>query len=505
MGAAILRLPLFILIIGVFALSMLVPAGYAVSLEHFTVARSFLYGAILTLAGLSLVALAALGRERDQTTLSQLLALFGTFTVLPVILAVPFYEGVGNTSFLNAYFEMVSSITTTGATLFEEPDRLSPALHLWRAQVAWLGGLIMWIAAAAVFTILSLGGFEVTAQGGPRTAEIQPGQIAVIDPARRWVRATLALVPIYALLTLALWVMLMVLGEARLEALVHAMSVMSTSGISAANGMPGNGAGIPGEIVVFLFMFFALARATFSADTGAVKRDSVMEDPELRLGLLLVFGATVLLFLRHWLGSYEVNEQENLPAALSSIWGALFTVMSFLTTTGFESAQWNEAQSWSGLGTPGLILMGLSLMGGGVATTAGGVKLLRVFALYLQGLREMEKLVHPSSVSGATTHSRRIRRQGAVIAWVFFMLFAMSLALVVLVLTICGVDFEPAMVMSVASLSTTGPLIELASESTINLLTHSNWVKGTLCAAMVLGRLETLAIIALLSPGLWRK
>ena len=168
------------------------------------------------------------------------------------------------------------------------------------------------------------------------------------------------------------------------------------------------------------------------------------------------------------------------------------------------SEHWAGAQSWSGLSTPGLILMGLALIGGGVATTAGGVKLLRVFALYTNGVREMERLVHPSSVSSAGPAARRLQSNGAFIAWIFFMLFAMSLAAVSLLLTFSGASFEEALVMSVAMLSTTGPLIEHATATPLNLIELSTTAKGVLCGAMVVGRLETLAIIALMTPDLWR-
>ncbi len=148
--------------------------------------------------------------------------------------------------------------------------------------------------------------------------------------------------------------------------------------------------------------------------------------------------------------------------------------------------------------------MGVAVIGGGVATTAGGVKLLRVFALYLNGLREMEKLVHPSSVSGTGNQSRWIRRKGAVIAWVFFMLFAMSLGGVSMLLAALGVGFEEALVLSIAALSTTGPLVQTAAEHPIDLITLAPSIKAVLAGAMVLGRLEALAVIALISPELWR-
>jgi len=209
--------------------------------------------------------------------------------------------------------------------------------------------------------------------------------------------------------------------------------------------------------------------------------------------------------MRHWLGAFDVNSEENIREALRALWGGMFTVMSFLTTTGFVSAEWEAAQGWSGLQTPGMILMGLALMGGGVATTAGGVKLLRVFTLYLNGVREMQRLIHPSSVGGRGDNDRRIRRQGAYTAWVFFMLFALSLTFVVLAMTAFGTSFPQALVLAVASLSTTGPLLDVVGSQPISLADLPSGAKLVFAAATVLGRLETLAIIALLTPELWRR
>jgi trk system potassium uptake protein TrkH len=218
-----------------------------------------------------------------------------------------------------------------------------------------------------------------------------------------------------------------------------------------------------------------------------------------------VLGVPLLLFLRHWLGAYDFGEEENLGAALEALWGGVFTVLSFLSTTGFVSADWDAAQSWSGLDTTGLILLGLAIVGGGVATTAGGVKLLRVYALYLNGMREVERLVHPSSVGRASVFSRRLRRRGAFVAWVFFMLFALSLAAVTVLFAALGSDFEEALVLTIAALSTTGPLLTAAAETPISLAELPSDAKLLFAAAMVLGRFELLAIIALMTPQLWRR
>ncbi len=500
----LLRLPLFLLICAIASVAMYVPAAFALVQDNHPVSRSFFYAGTLGLIGITLVALAVSARPARHGPSGQLLSLFATFTILPVFLAVPLHDALRTTSFFNAYFDMVSALTTTGANIFDDPSRLAAPLHLWRAEVGWLGGLLMWVAASAILAPLSLGGFEVTTRGEPGRRSDGPRE-GQTDPRHRLAQITLTLAPVYAALTGVVWVLLLVAGEDSLTALCHAMSVLATSGISPVGGVPNAQAGFAGEAVLFLFFFFALSRLTFSGDTVARGHGRLDRDPEFLIGLLIVITLPVLLFLRHWGGAIDIDAGENTQSALRAFWGAMFTVLSFLTTTGFESADWAAARQWSGLGTPGLILLGLAVIGGGVATTAGGVKLLRVYALYLNGLREMEKLVHPSSVGrGEAGGGRRIQRDGAFIAWIFFMLFAMSLAMITVVLAALGASFDQALVMSIAALSTTGPLIHSAAETPIQLLQLEPAAKAVLCGAMVLGRLETLAIVALLTPNLWR-
>ena len=499
------RLTLFLQFFGIAALAMYPPALLATMQDDDISARSFFYAGTLGVLLVTMIALAR-GRVRPQREeMRQLLALFGAFAVLPVYLAVPFHDALRTTSFVNAYFDMVSAVTTTGIDLFQDPARLSPALHLWRAEVAWLGGLLMWIAAGAILAPMSLGGFEITARGEPGRAE--PGTIAMTraDPTKRLQKVGSTLIPIYLGLTGGLMILLIGGGDTPFVALCHAMSIMSTSGISPVGGLDGGQSGRIGEIAMFGFMLFALSRVTFSDDTltGGRKRD-LLADPELRVGLLLVVGVPGVLFARHWLGAFDLDMTGRPIDAIHALWGGAFTVLSYLSTTGFVSADWQTAESWSGLGASGIILLGLAMMGGGVATTAGGVKLLRVYALYLNGLREMERLVYPSSVTSAGRKQRRLQSNGAFIAWVFFMLFAVSLTSVTLALGLYGISFEDAIVLATATLSTTGPLVEHASEARIPLLSFSAGAKAVLCAAMVVGRLETLAIIALLTPDLWR-
>ena len=216
---------------------------------------------------------------------------------------------------------------------------------------------------------------------------------------------------------------------------------------------------------------------------------------------------TATLFARHWIGAFELRGAEGAvegwDAAIPALWGAAFTTLSFLTTTGFESAEWSTARAWSGLDTPAVLLVGLAIMGGGVATTAGGVKLLRVYALYVHGRREMGLLVHPHAVGGRGPAAARLPAAGIEAAWVFFMLFAVTIAVVTLALGITGLDFRAALVLAIATLTTCGPLAAIALEGGTAVL--DNPAKAIAAAAMIVGRLETLALIALLNPTIWRR
>ncbi|WP_298566714.1 potassium transporter TrkG [uncultured Aliiroseovarius sp.] len=515
MLAQIAKLPLLVILMGISALAMLLPAGFGWMIGEFFEARVFLYGALLFGFLTSFLAIAMADRPRSTRPRRHLVALLGLFVLLPLMLAVPFHQAVRTTTFLNSYVEMVSALTTTGATLFDDPTRLARSVHLWRALVGWLGGLFIWVGAIAILAPMALGGFEVRARFGARRAgatfrddRLGAGlnQITRVADISERIRAyAIRLLPVYTGLTLALWICLIIAGDGAFVALCHAMSTMATSGISPVGGPAGGGAGYAGEMVIAAFFIFAVSRLTFASDMQAGELRRLHKDPEIRMALAIVIVLPLFLFFRHWVGAFEVDEEQNLLAGIASLWGSFFTVLSFLTTTGFESSAWSDSRDWSGLQTPGLILMGLALVGGGVATTAGGAKLMRVYALYLHGLREMEKLVHPSSVGGSGTDARHMRGRGAYMAWLFFMLMSMSVALVSALLTLTGQDFENAMALTIAALTTTGPIATSAMAEPISYGALSDTAKLVLAGAMILGRLETLAIIALFSPEIWRR
>lgn len=497
------QMPMPVLLIGVASAAMFVPAAHALAVEEHSLARAFFYPGLLGLLVAVLLALATAGHRPRDATRGDLATMAAAFAALPLVFTLPFRVAVPDTTWFNAWFEMVSSFTTTGASLYDAPGRLPPTVHLWRALVGWLGGLFVLVTAAAVLAPLNLGGFEVLA-GQPGGTGGGRGPAAAADRARRLIRATAAVVPAYALLTGTLWALLMLAGERALVAACHAMSTLATSGISPVQGMAGSAAGLAGEMLVFLFLVFALSRRTLPGAPRPGIRRGLGRDPELRLGLAVVLVAAAVLFARHFAGALDDSDPEDVAAAAGAAWGGLFTVASFLTTTGFVSDDWAAARIWSDLRSPGLILLGLALVGGGVATTAGGVKLLRLHALLRQGERELERIILPSSLGGEGPEARRLRREGAHLAWLSFMLVAGSIAAVMAALTLAGQGFQPALVFTYAALSTTGPLVEVAADAPLSWAVLAPAPRAILAAAMILGRLETLAIVALLAPRAWR-
>ena len=498
----IANLPLFVILMGISVLSLYVPMAFAIHLEDWLVARTLFYYATVLLIVMAMVAVATSGYVPRNTARSYLVTVFAALVAIPAILALPFDRLVGSITYFQAYFEMLSSLTTTGATLFDDPDMIPAPLHLMRSLAGWLGGFLMLVVALSIFEPLNIGGFEmfVDRVGSQKSAM----GFDRADATDRLVRFTRQIFPAYLLVTAVLAFVLLVSGDRSLVAVTHAMAILSTSGISPVGGLQGSTSGYVGEMLMFIFLIFAVSRHSFLQDRDGQALRRLKSDKEIRLMLICLISIPLILFARHWTGALEVSAQSDIRSAISALWGGFFTVLSFLTTTGFESNAWGEARSWSGFGTTGIILAGLAVMGGGIATTAGGIKLLRVYALFKHGQREIERLTHPRSVGGSPGHARTMRREGAYVAWVFLMLFTLSIAVIALGLSLSGLGFEDSLIFAVAALSTTGPLAQIASDSGMGYGQISDAAKAILAMAMVLGRLEALAVIALFNPNYWR-
>lgn len=498
--ATLRQFPAIVILLLIASALMIVPALHAARGGHWLSARVFFYnGLFFGMIGV-LLGLATANHRPRFVARYHLKTLLAAYALLPIALGAPVAHLVPGLGYGRAYFEMVSSLTTTGATLFPAPGMIPEAVHLWRALVGWMGGLLILVAAFAVLAPLNLGGFEVRETDDPRLLGRRG------DPAEataRMLRITRRIAPVYGGFTALLALALIVAGDRPFVAVSHAMATLSTSGVSPVGGLSGATSGMLGEAAIALFLLTAVSHRFLSFDPFRQRWAASLEDPQVRLMLICVLGVTALLFLRAFIGASEIDRQDNLVAAARAVWGSLFTVLSFLTTTGFESDGWRSMQLWSGLPTPGPILLGVAVIGGGVATTAGGVKLLRIYALYRHGQREMEVLIHPSSVWPRGRGQNAITERGARVAFVFLMLVLVSIALVMLALTAVGLAFEQGLALAIAGLTTTGPAIDLLNEG-FGYQDLPGAALAILSVAMIVGRVEVLVLIALFNPAFWR-
>lgn len=494
---------------------MLVPAAYALNSGDEPTAVIFGVSALGGTALSILLIRAQFGRSGSSETRSEFVTIIGGLICAPAIAAVPLKLALPYLTVEAAYFEMMSMFTTTGASVINDPASLPLAVNLWRMMIAWAGGLYAVVFAFAVLAPRNLGGYEMRSatdsyaaigrlRAMPRWAGGRQRRDAAGD---RFVAALVGIGPVYAALTGALALLLIIAGDEPFHALNSAFSLISTTGAVIDGRGMFEVSGIAGEVFAAVFLVFAATRHVFLRGKSPMERlNGLVTDQETHLLVAVISGVTLWLFLRHWLSVLELDQSTapSLLDPLRAIWGAAFTALSFATTTGIASDHWDTARIWSGMSNPGLILFGLVIMGGGIASTAGGVKLLRAYALFRHGEREMERLVRPSSISGSGAARRGLRREGAQIAWVFVMLFLLTLAAVMLALSLTGLPFERALAAAISALSTTGPLFQAALGDVSYLSDVTAEGRAVLVIAMLLGRVEILAVIAMLNPGYWR-
>jgi trk system potassium uptake protein TrkH len=502
--------PVGALVLVTLSLLMLGPAGLALAEGDGRSARVFAQSAGVV-AGLALLyALANARAPSREPARSELLGVVFVFAAapaaaaLPTLLLAPWLGPVG------AYFEMVSMMTTTGATALPRLEDAPRALHLWRGATAWFGGFAALTAAAAIFAPRNLGGYEVRIAerfgqvgrlgGGPAWAAA-PGEAgrSASDGGARVARAVVVVAPVYLALTAALGVGLVASGMGGLRATITAMGVMSTSGVSL-DGAPFAGAGgTAAEGLAAAFLVLAASRHAYADRRAPERLRRWRSDPELELAVIAVGVGAGWILLKH----LSVAGDDD---ALRAAWAALFTCLSFLTTTGYVATGWPGDGSLTGHGYPGMILLGLATMGGGVASTAGGVKLLRAYALYQHGVRDLDRLSQPYATPRQGEGARRVGFGGAVLAWLFLMLFALGVGATTLALALNGVRLDQSFAAAIATMANTGPAYAAAlGPEAMGFAEMPALAKGALCVAMVLGRMEVLAAVALANPDYWRR
>lgn len=475
---------------------MLAPAGVALDSGEADIAWAFLLGGIAAMVLATLVGIAT-ANSKPSAKASAQFARFGmALAGLPALLAVPVALAVPEAALLDVYFEMVSCITTTGATVFADADALHGSIHLWRGIVAWMGGFLflaaaIGIAAAAQEAVWNRDAARVAAESAIAAAE-----------RRRMLRA-LRLLAAYVLLTLALWSGLAILGEEPMDAMMHAMSAISTSGVSGSGPVPELGGSAAAEALVLAFLLIAASSVYFAVAAGSRTAGAAAGKPELWIAAAIAaLACAALLPLRVSVPSYPADVEEIADLFRSAV-GTAFTVVSFLTTTGFESSVAPEpmARSWGGYG--GTVLAALALAGGGMFSTSGGIKAFRIHALARLGTAEIRRMVYPSAI-GSDLAKQGLRRDELYSVGALFMLLMIAMVLVMLAIAVSGAGFETSVIVAISAVSATGPLAPAVLGGGFSYGDFGAAQQLVLAAAMVCGRLELAALITVLAASLGR-
>ncbi|MDB5923755.1 MAG: trk system potassium uptake rane protein [Betaproteobacteria bacterium] len=397
----------------------------------------------------------------------------------------PLLFGIG-LSFTDAYFESMSALTATGATLLEGLDQLPPAINVWRAELQWLGGMGVIVLVVAVLPMIGVGGRQIT------KAEI-PGPMKDDQLTPRMTQTAKGLWMVYFALTLACLLSYKVAGMSWLDALIHSFTTLSLGGFSSHDGSIAYFDSIAIELVAIVFMTLAgINFATHFRVWQARRLAAARVDTELPYYLLVLALSVVGIALFLWF--HDVY-----PDLLTALRYAAFNTISVATNTGYATvdyAQWPVfAPLW---------LMFLGTFAACSGSAGGGIKLIRAIILYRQMYRELNKLAHPNAVSPLKIHNRVVPNQVVFSVLAFFFAWLATLVGTTLLLTASGLDALTAFSASVASLNNIGPgLHEVGPSENFSVLTDfQTWVCSI---AMLLGRLELLTVLVILTPAFWRK
>ena len=384
---------------------------------------------------------------------------------------------------IDALFESMSGLTTTGATILTAIDTLPPSILYYRQQLQWLGGMGIIVLAVAVMPMLGVGGMQLyraEASGPVKHNKLTP---RITETAKRlWL--------VYLGLTVACALCYFLAGMSAFDAIGHAFSTIAIGGFSTHDASLGhfNSHQINAVAIVFMLLSglnFALHFIAWRSRNPMVYlRDS---EAKVYFALIAALGVVTLGALLH----YRVFEH-----ASDSLMHAAFQVVSIATTTGFTTT---EFAAWPSF-LPIMLLLA-SVAGGCAGSTAGGMKIVRIILLYKQGAREISKLVHPNALIPVKLGGKAVPDNVINAVWGFLSLYLLSYVLLLLLMLAGGADPVTAFSAVTACLNNLGPgLGEVAQ----NYATLSDMNKIVLTFAMLLGRLELFTLLVLFTPVFWK-
>lgn len=442
----------------------------------------FLESAMITCLAGGLTFVATRNKRAKGLTLQQTFLLTtGVWVALPVFGALPFMIGATGSSFTDGFFEAMSGLTTTGATVLTGLDWMPDGLLMWRAILQWLGGIGIIVVAMVFLPELRVGGMQIFRSEGfdtfgkilPRATEIA-SQIA-------W---------LYLALTGACAVMYLATGMGTFDAVVHSMTTIATGGFSSYDA---SFAAFGPSTEYTSAAFMCLAALPFVRYVQLINGQplSVFKDSQVRGFLLIVVVAILLVTLFLWRSGTLEGEE--------GFRKALFNVVSIVTGTGFASADYS---AWGGVAL--VLFFYAGLIGGCAGSTSCSVKVFRYQLLIAAIITQIRKINSPNGVF-------RIRYQGRVVGAdvlssviSFFVVFFAALVAVALALSLSGLDMLTAISGAAAALANIGPGLGPEIGPAGNYAGLSDTAKWILAIAMLIGRLELLAVFTLFTIRFWR-
>jgi|TARA_B110001450_G_scaffold217282_1_gene211209 trk system potassium uptake protein TrkH len=471
------------LLLIIFSLTMLPPVLVALWYEESTSRMFLLAFSITLLVGLLfwLPMRSSTGelRTRDGFVVTVFFWLvLSTFGTLPFMLSDAL-----QLSFIDALFESISGLTTTGATVISGLDTLPKSILYYRQQLQWLGGIGIVVIAVAILPMLGVGGMQIYRAETPG-----PMKDSKITP--RITETANVLFKIYVALTAVCALAYWIAGMSLFDAICHSFSTVAIGGFSthdASIGFFDSGA------IMAICTFFMVVSGINFALHYAAWHDRQLSfywtDPEARLYLaLLAVGAAITCLYLYFSGTYGWSD---------SIRQGIFQLVSIMTTTGFATADFNAWPTFLPF-----FLIFLSFFGACAGSTGGGIKIGRMLILWQQGVREIYQLVHPNAVLPIKINNRKVPDRIADAIWAFFGVYLAVFYLMVLLLLASGLDYVTAWSATAASLNNLGPGLGAVASNYAELGSFAKWV---LCWGMLLGRLEIFTLLVLFTPTFWRR
>ena len=399
--------------------------------------------------------------------------------VLSVAGSIPFV--LSGMSYMDAFFEAMSGITTTGATVISNLQSLPESMLLYRQLLQWMGGMGLIVLAIAVMPLLGIGGGQLYKTEIPGAMNDQKLTPRIKETAQ-------ALWLLYLVLTILCAFFYFLAGMSAFDAIAHSLSTVSIGGFSTYDQSIGHFNN--GLIEAVCMVFMLLSALSFALHYAAfyMKRPlKYFYDPELRFFfsiLLLIFASAMLI---NYLSISEGATAREL----------LFHTVSIVTTTGFtvgDTSQWNPSIGF-------LLLIG-AFIGACSGSVGGGIKSWRVLIMINYAYINLKKMIHPSAVISLKIGTKNVENDVAASVWGFFSIYVISFMILLLGLVVSGLDFESSFSAIGACLNNLGPGLGSVAQTYEGV---SPVGKGILAFAMILGRLEIFTLLVLFTPMFWKR